>query len=94
MALESDVSNDGLSGTDFATEDIDVLHSHDSIPMTSSAMVDVNQVSQSAVSASLRTLASLSIDAICNVVFGNSLKSDFTYPVFFFYLCLPPFISL
>ena len=83
MAQGSDVSNDDLSGTGFATEDIDVLHSHGSLPITSSAIVDVNQVSQSAVSVSLRTLASLSADATCNVVFGNSLKSDFTDPAFF-----------
>lgn len=55
----------------------------DSLPMTSSAIVDVNQVSQSAVSASLRTLASLSIDAICNAVFGNSLKFDLPTQSFF-----------
>ena len=67
----------------FATEDADVEEFQGSIPATTSAIIDVNNVSRSSHLLTLQELQSLQSSLTINVVPGNKVLEHYEDPTYF-----------
>jgi Domain of unknown function (DUF6570) len=83
MGRVADITAEDASRSGFATEDLDTAEYEGDLPTTTSALLDVNNVSVPPQVSTLNTLASLKSEVTVNVVMGNKIINDHEDETFF-----------
>ena len=83
MGRVGDITAEDASRSGFATEDLDTAEYEGDLPTTTSALLDVNNVSVPPQVSTLNALASLKAEVTVNVVTGNKIINDYEDESFF-----------
>ena len=83
MGRVADISAEDASRSGFATEDLDTAEYEGDLPTTTSALLDINNVSVPPQVSTLNGLASLKAEVTVNVVTGNRIINDCEDETFF-----------
>jgi hypothetical protein len=83
MGRVADISAEDASRSGFATEDLDTAEYEGDLPTTTSALLDINNVSVPPQVGTINGLASLKAEVTVNVVTGNRIINDYEDETFF-----------
>ena len=83
MGRVFDITAEDASRSGFSTEDLDTAEYEGDLPTTTSALLDVNNVSLPPQVSTLNALASLKAEVTVNVVTGNKIINDYEDETFF-----------